>query len=131
IGTTRQITSGDDWNDTDPQWSPDSTRIAFVSDRTGKEYDESNNKDVWVIPAGGGPLTRISDHPFDDTMPRWSPDGKQIVFAGQAERREFPKLYVASSEGGTKSSLVTGELDLIPTGLVWGPGARELRFETG
>ena len=34
----KQITYGDDWNDTDPQWSPDGTRIAFVSDRTGKEY---------------------------------------------------------------------------------------------
>src|SRR6185295_18251601 len=34
-GRANQITSGDDWNDSDPQWSPDSRRIAFVSDRTG------------------------------------------------------------------------------------------------
>jgi dipeptidyl aminopeptidase/acylaminoacyl peptidase len=129
--TAKQITSGDDWNDSDPQWSPDSTRIAFVSDRTGKEYDLSDNKDVWVIAATGGPLVRISDHDFDDTMPRWSPDGKQIVFAGQTERREFPKLYVAPSAGKAKSTLAIDNLDLIPGGLQWGPGARELRFETG
>ena len=55
-GKDKQITSGDDWNDTDPQWSPDSTRIAFVSDRTGKEYDDGHNKDVWVIAADGGAL---------------------------------------------------------------------------
>lgn len=50
----KQITSGNDWNDTDPQWSPDSTLIAFVSDRTGKEYDEEHNKDIWIISAKGG-----------------------------------------------------------------------------
>ena len=54
-GTDKQLTSGDNWNDTDPQWSPDSTRIAFVSDRTGHEYDGGYNTDVWVIAAGGGP----------------------------------------------------------------------------
>ena len=95
-GTDQQLTSGDDWNDNDPQWSPDSTRIAFVSNRTGKEFD-GHNKDVWVTAAGGGALTKISDHEFDDTMPRWSPDGSQIAFAGQTARRQFPKLYVASS----------------------------------
>jgi dipeptidyl aminopeptidase/acylaminoacyl peptidase len=130
-GAAKQLTSGDDWNDTDPQWSPDSTRIAFVSDRTGKEFDDGHNKDVWVIAAGGGPLTRISDHEFDDTQPRWSPDGRQIAFAGQTVRRQFPKLYVASAAGGAKSTLVAEDLDLIPTELHWGPGAKELRFESG
>ncbi|MGO9261169.1 MAG: prolyl oligopeptidase family serine peptidase [Bryobacteraceae bacterium] len=130
-GYGRQITGGDDWNDTDPQWSPDSSRIAFVSDRTGKEYDEGHNKDVWVVAADGGPPTKISDHEFEDTMPRWSPDGRQIVFAGQTERRQFPKLYLAPSTGGAKSTLAVDELDLIPANLVWGPGPNELRFETG
>jgi Tol biopolymer transport system component len=87
-GAARQLTSGD-WNDSDPQWSPDGTRIAFVSDRTGKEFDDAlnSNKDIWVIPADGGPLIKISDHDYDDTQPRWSPDGQLIAFAGQTQRR--------------------------------------------
>jgi dipeptidyl aminopeptidase/acylaminoacyl peptidase len=130
-GASNQITTGDDWNDTDPQWSPDSTRIAFVSDRTGQEYEGGHNKDIWVIQARGGALSKISDHEYDDTQPRWSPDGRQIAFAGQTARRQFPKLYVASAAGGGKSTLAADNLDLIPTDLHWGPGAQELRFETG
>src|SRR5213594_1495664 len=61
-GNAKQITEGNDWNDSDPQWSPDGARIAFVSNRTGKEYDENRNTDVWIISAGSGALTKISDH---------------------------------------------------------------------
>jgi len=130
-GKDSQITSGDDWNDTDPQWSPDSSRIAFVSDRTGQEFDGGHNTDVWVIPASGGTLAKISDHAFEDDLPRWSPDGQQIVFAGRTTRREFPKLYIADAKGGASSRLVVDNLDLIPGGLRWGPGPKSLRFESG
>jgi dipeptidyl aminopeptidase/acylaminoacyl peptidase len=130
-GAARQITSGDDWNDADPQWAPDSTRIAFVSDRTGHEYDDGHSKNIWAIPAEGGPLVRISDHEFGDSQPRWSPDGREIAFTGETERRLFPKLYLASSAGGAKARLAADEMDLIPTALRWGPGPRELSFETG
>ena len=129
-GTDKQLTSGDGWNDSDPQWSPDGTRIAFVSDRTGKEYDGGHNKDVWVISPEGGPLTKISDHEFEDTQPRWAPDGKRMAFTGQTARRQFPKIYIAPATGGS-STLAVEDLDLIPGQLTWGPGPNELRFDTG
>ncbi len=123
-GEAKQITEGQDWNDTDPQWSPDGTRIAFVSDRTGKAYDNGHNTDVWVIPAAGGSLTRISDHAFEDENPRWSPDGKQILFTGQTAVHQFPKLYLADSAGGAASQLAVKDLDTIPGELHWpAPGS--------
>ena len=122
-GEARQITIGQEWNDTDPQWSPDSTRIAFVSDRTGKAYDDSHNTDVWVIPASGGSLIKISDHDFEDVSPRWSPDGKQIIFAGKTSIHQFPKLYLADSSGGHASAPALKDLDLIPTQLEWSSAA--------
>jgi dipeptidyl aminopeptidase/acylaminoacyl peptidase len=119
-GEVKQITEGQDWNDTDPQWAPDGTRIAFVSDRTGKAYDSiRNNTDVWVVPASGGLLTKISDHDFADESPRWSPDGKQILFTGKTAYHQFPKLYIANSSGGRVSQLAVNDLDLIPTELNW------------
>lgn len=130
-GGAKQITEGDDWNDSDPQWSPDGTRIAFVSNRTGKEYEENRNTDVWVISAEGGKLTKISDHDEADNQPRWSPDGKWIAFTGEIHDRDHPKIFLAASNGGSPSTLAANGLDLIPGGLEWSDDGKSLYFETG
>ncbi len=129
-GAARQITEGEDWNDSDPQWSPDGTRIAFVSDRTGKAFDESRNTDVWVIDANGGQLTKISTSEEPDTSPRWSPDGRTIAFVNATEQRAHPKVWLAPSTGGPVR-LAADDLDLIPSALQWGEGGRALYFEAG
>jgi dipeptidyl aminopeptidase/acylaminoacyl peptidase len=130
-GSGKQITSGDDWNDSDPEWSPDGTKIAFVSNRTGKEFEENRNSDVWVIPAEGGSLTKISDHEQGDTSPRWSPDGKTIAFIGRVHEEEHPKIWLAPATGGVASVLAAKNLDLIPTDLDWGADGKALFFEAG
>jgi dipeptidyl aminopeptidase/acylaminoacyl peptidase len=130
-GSAKQITEGNDWNDSDPQWSPDGARIAFVSNRTGKEYEENRNTDVWVISAEGGPLTKISDHDEADNQPRWSPDGKWIAFTGELHDRDHPKIWLAPVTGGAPSTLAANGLDLIPGGLEWSDDGKSLYFETG
>jgi dipeptidyl aminopeptidase/acylaminoacyl peptidase len=130
-GGAKQITEGDDWNDSDPQWSPDGKRIAFTSNRTGKEYEGNRNTDVWVIAAEGGPLTKISDHEESDNSPRWSPDGKTIAFTGEIHERDHPKIWLAPSNGGSPSALAANGLDLIPGGLEWPGDGRALYFESG
>ena len=130
-GAARQITSGDAWNDTDPQWSPDGSRIAFVSNRTGKEFDEGRNSDIWTVPVGGGSLTKISTSPDRDASPVWSPDGKTIAFVSAEDEDGPQQLYITESAGGGTPRLVAKSLDLIPGNLQWAENGKALFFDTG
>jgi dipeptidyl aminopeptidase/acylaminoacyl peptidase len=129
-GGSQQITDGDDWNDTDPHWSPDSSKIAFVSNRTGHEFDFDHNSDVWVISANGGPLTKISDHEGPDSSPRWSPDGKRIAFLGALDEEDAPNIYVAPAEGG-KSTTIDKNFDMLVSQLTWAEHGSALYFDSG
>jgi dipeptidyl aminopeptidase/acylaminoacyl peptidase len=129
-GTANQITDGEDWDDSDPQWSPDGKTIAFVSDRTGRAYEDSRNTDVWTIPAAGGSLTKISDHAEADGSPRWSPDGTRIAFLGSVTRRQHPKIYLASSTGGASSKLAVDGLDMLVSDMKW-TAPNTILFESG
>jgi dipeptidyl aminopeptidase/acylaminoacyl peptidase len=129
-GAAKQITEGDDWNDLDPHWSPDSTRIAFVSNRTGKEFDLDHNSDVWTIPAAGGALTKISDHAGPDTSPRWSPDGSRIAFLGAEDDEAPPLIYIAPATGG-KSVAVNKSFDQTAADLMWAEQGRALYLNSG
>jgi dipeptidyl aminopeptidase/acylaminoacyl peptidase len=129
-GAAKQITDGDNWNDLDPHWSPDSTRIAFVSNRTGKEFDLDHNSDVFTIPAVGGALTKISDHAGPDTSPRWSPDGTRIAFLGAEDEEAPPLIYVAPSTGGASVAL-NKTFDQTATDLMWAEQGHALYLNSG
>jgi Tol biopolymer transport system component len=131
-GESRQVTSGG-WNDSDPEWSPDGTRIAFVSDRTSGGRDwEGRHSDVWVVPAaGGGEAVRVSDHEEADTEPAWSPDGRTLAFFGSLSEGDHPKVYLAPSNGGGPSTLASPRVDQLGNHLTWEASGRGLTFEAG
>ena len=128
-GSARQITSGDDWNDTDPEWSPDGARIAFVSDRSGKEYDESKTRDVWTIPATGGDPAIVSASHGRNTSPAWSADGRTIAYLNSEDEDAASIVLIAPASGGSFKQAASA-LDMNPTNLQWGDNGRALYFET-
>jgi dipeptidyl aminopeptidase/acylaminoacyl peptidase len=70
----RPLTSGEK-ADTAPRWSPDGTRIAFLSTRGGKPQ-------LYVVPLGGGEARKVTDAKEGAGEPVWSPDGKRLAFSG-------------------------------------------------
>jgi len=72
-----------------PAWSPDGSRIAFVS-------SQGPDADIWVIPAGGGtPSQLTSMTSCNELDPDWSNDGDWIVFnAGWLDPRSICVLSV-------------------------------------
>lgn len=130
-GRSAQITSGDLWNDSDPQWSPDGSRIAFVSNRTGKESDGDDDRDVWVVSVSGGEPLKISDHGHRSSSPRWSPDGKSLLFSAQTSETAPPSLWIAPSAGGAPSKLLFTGTQYYPGDPFWAEAGKAVWFGTG
>ena len=65
-----------------PSMSPDGSRIAFQV-QTVNEKDNKYHREIWVVwTAAGGP-ERFTSPSTESSNPRWSPDGKYLVFTSQ------------------------------------------------
>src|SRR5271156_1141385 len=113
----RQITSGD-YDDDDPAWSPDGSKIAFASNRSAPEPDLNYNKDIWVVAVDnsdqGKSLVQVTTNVGTEEAPAWSPDGKWIAYTTQLEPELFQystlQIAVSPATGGT-ANVLTRKLD--------------------
>jgi len=119
VGTraVQTLTSGR-YDEKSPAWSPDGTRLAFVSKRAPEDVDRANNWDVYVMDArAGAPATQLTTSPGRDNPPNagdlaWSPDGRRIAYVRGAPD---PKLYaydqfelaIVPASGGEPRALTT------------------------
>jgi Tol biopolymer transport system component len=71
-------------NEEMPVWSPDGTRIAFVSNSvTGRPDTDLNGRQIWVMNADGSDAHALTSFAEPSTNPTWSPDGQSIAFVSQ------------------------------------------------
>ena len=75
-GATRNLTRSSSAHDKHARWSPDGSKIAFISDRTGEE-------EVWLIAQDGtgSPEQLTRDGSVMRYAPEWSADGSRLAFA--------------------------------------------------
>jgi dipeptidyl aminopeptidase/acylaminoacyl peptidase len=128
-----QITTGQ-FNDTSPAWSPDGTKIAFVSKRAGPDPDRHENSDIYVVDAKAGAEPRqLTTYAGSDTgRPSWSPDGQWIAYYQGDETKysayEINKVAIVPAAGGP-AKVLTAALDRPAAGQVWwSPDAKTLTF---
>ena len=108
------LTSGN-YNETGIQWSPDGSRLAFVSNRT-EDPDRNENADIFIIEAkAGGSPKQITTWKGSDDSPQWSPDGKTIAYLRSTADGNFimydqPILCTIPADGG-QPKLLSKDLD--------------------
>src|SRR5260370_10651880 len=77
------------------------------------EREVSGNLDLYVVPAGGGPERRLTDHPAGDMLGRWSPDGRAVVFS--SERSGNWQLCEVPAAGASPRPLRTKAAPQVPS----------------
>ena len=80
-----------------PDWSPDGTKIAFVSGR-----DDNRWTQIYVLDADGKNVIRLTDGPGQKYDPDWSPDGRKIAFSVHGWDDH---IAVIDADGGNREKL--------------------------
>jgi len=109
---TRNMT-GDWW----PEWSPDGTKIAFMS----------GNYEIYVMNADGSNQIRLTNSSAADGQPTWSPDGDKIAYNSDLDG-DF-EVFVMDADGSNLVKLTsnTGILDGDPS---WSPDGNKIAFNS-
>jgi Tol biopolymer transport system component len=110
-------------DETQPAFSPDGSRIAFV---WGGENND--NSDIYMKPVRGVGLTRITTDAAEDVSPTWSADGSQIAFlrATETETAVFVSASSAGAVHGRITSLYPNRIEAVGRHLDWSPNGKYL-----
>jgi dipeptidyl aminopeptidase/acylaminoacyl peptidase len=102
----------------DPAWSPDGRRIAVrsIRDRNGYTCDSDYcewHGEIYTVDRGGGGARRITRNQGHDQNPRWTADGKRIVFDSNRNFRVVewtlnPEVYSVGADGSCLTWLTNG-----------------------
>jgi dipeptidyl aminopeptidase/acylaminoacyl peptidase len=139
-GAARDLTPGDFdappfslGGPTDYAFSPDSKELAFAR-VTDKDEASTTNKDIFVVPVGGGEARRITEsNRGADQSPQYSPDGRFIAYRSQ-QRAGFEadrwRLMLYDRQANTSRELVTG-FDNFVESFTFSPDGKWIYFTSG
>jgi Tol biopolymer transport system component len=109
--------------DDQPKWSPDGTKIVFMSDRDG-------NFEIYTMNADGSTQTRVTSNFAADGFPAWSHDGTRIAFVrGDLRNPSTFEIFVMNADGSNQIRLTNDSvIDGVPS---WSPDNTKIVFMSG
>ena len=117
----KQRTKKKDFSVESFSWSPDGSTIVF-SATINPDLIQGTTSDVYLLKLSDDSVKKIVDQPGPDNNPRFSPDGKQIVFSSAMGEKLFfasnAKLAIVGVEGGKPRS-ISDSFDENPGLLEW------------
>ena len=111
----KQITFGD-FDEGEPVWSPDGSRLYYTSNRRLEPYYESRSDELYSVPANGGASVKVTSIDGGIGSIALSPDGKRIAFTGAVNAKPLrfydePDLFVADAAPGSRARNLTTSYD--------------------
>lgn len=108
-------------NNISPVWSPDGTKIVFISDRNQKLQK------VYTMNSNSSNQRQLTSGEYDEESPVWSPDGNKIAFISLVNKKG--KVSVIDSTGTNQRIITNDKGDYFD--LKWLPNNRDLGFTSG
>ena len=99
--------------------------VAFSRDRQWIAYVSYPDKNLWRSKADGTERLQLTFAPLSTSLPRWSPDGKQIAFMGDPPGGPS-NFYLISNDGGSAQRVLPSTQDQADPN--WSPDGRSLVF---
>jgi dipeptidyl aminopeptidase/acylaminoacyl peptidase len=99
----------------DPMWSPDGSKIYFVTEKVVEPYYDLPKDEIDVVSPQGGEVTKVLGGDIDINAARLSPDGKRFTFRGAINQpvRSYSQddLWVVENSGTAKPKSLTADYD--------------------
>jgi dipeptidyl aminopeptidase/acylaminoacyl peptidase len=123
----KRLTEGN-FTTSEPQWSPDGTRVSYTARPTPKA-DDGSLGEIWVLTIADRGKKKLAGDPASTDSARWSPDGQWLAYIASPDTGGVSQnsLYLIPATGGTPREL-TPKFDLNVGTPVWTPDGRSIFF---
>lgn len=114
-GKAKQLTSGDEYHELSPRWSPDGEEIAFLSNRSARPDIDLHQTDLYLMPADGGEFRKVDTPAGMKSLPSFSPDGLSIAYLcrpGKGDAWKNTGLWLVPVDGSAPAENLTGKHDI-------------------
>jgi dipeptidyl aminopeptidase/acylaminoacyl peptidase len=107
----------------DPQISPDGAQVVFVRNFMDIMKDRERGN-LWIVKSDGTDLRPLTTGLQNDFSPRWSPDGRKLLYASATDTGV--QIFLRWMDTGQTARLT--QLARSPQNLVWSPDGRWIAF---